>query len=101
MEHALVHLVPLLHSPCQHAMSHTQKKCVCREVISPVDVTSFVMSSCYVTHTHTQCTCREVVTPVDVGPYKVPTGTIVWPMQYALHNSIHNWDQPMEFRPER
>lgn len=29
----------------------------------------------------------------------VPRGVIVWPCLYALHNSVHNWDLPHEFRP--
>ncbi|GLC33832.1 hypothetical protein PLESTB_000509600 [Pleodorina starrii] len=44
---------------------------------------------------------REVTQPTRVGDYVIPPGVIVWPMLYALHNSVHNWDRPEEFRPER
>ena len=36
-----------------------------------------------------------------IGGYQVPKGTIVFIPFTAVHNSIHNWDQPLEFRPER
>lgn len=45
---------------------------------------------------------REVsAASTKVGDFWVPKGVIVWPMQYALHNSQHNWEHPEEFRPER
>ena len=36
-----------------------------------------------------------------VGPYTVPNGTVVGTPLFAIHNTKHNWDEPMEFRPER
>jgi cytochrome P450 len=36
-----------------------------------------------------------------LGPYKVPAGTLVGTPLFAIHNTIHNWDAPEEFRPER
>ncbi|KAG2497951.1 hypothetical protein HYH03_004213 [Edaphochlamys debaryana] len=44
---------------------------------------------------------REVTTPTRVGDYVIPPGVIVWPMLYALHNSVHNWQAPDQFQPER
>eukprot|EP00198_Chlamydomonas_reinhardtii_P014061 XP_001703398.1 cytochrome P450 [Chlamydomonas reinhardtii] len=44
---------------------------------------------------------REVTEPTRVGDFVIPPGVIVWPMLYALHNSVHNWDQPDVFKPER
>jgi hypothetical protein len=35
----------------------------------------------------------------EMGPYKVPEGIVVWPMIYALQNSLHNWDDPEDFNP--
>lgn len=35
----------------------------------------------------------------EVGPYKLPEGIVVWPMIYALQNSINNWDDPEDFNP--
>jgi fatty acid synthase len=35
------------------------------------------------------------------GPYRIPKGTIVATALFAIHNTVHNWDQPQEFRPER
>ncbi|GBF91428.1 cytochrome P450 [Raphidocelis subcapitata] len=36
-----------------------------------------------------------------VGPYTIPSGTIVGTPLFAIHNTIHNWEAPHEFRPER
>jgi cytochrome P450 len=36
-----------------------------------------------------------------VGPYTVPSGTVVGTPLFAIHNTVHNWDAPMEYRPER
>lgn len=36
-----------------------------------------------------------------VGPYKVPAGTVVGTPLFAIQNSIHNWERPEEFMPER
>jgi cytochrome P450 len=44
---------------------------------------------------------RATERPVRVGPYMVPAGTIVATPLFAIHNTIHNWDAPHEFRPER
>lgn len=38
---------------------------------------------------------------MHVGPYKVPKGTLVGTPLFAIHNTVHNWDQPEIFRPER
>lgn len=38
---------------------------------------------------------------MHVGPYKVPAGTLVATPLFAIHNTIHNWDQPEQFMPER
>jgi len=35
------------------------------------------------------------------GPYKIPKGTVVATPLFAIQNTIHNWDSPQEFRPER
>ena len=42
---------------------------------------------------------RETTCVTEIGPYKVPEGIVVWPMIYALQNSISNWDDPQEFNP--
>lgn len=44
---------------------------------------------------------RSAARPVQVGPYTVPAGTIVGTPLFAIHNTIHNWDQPDEYRPNR
>jgi fatty acid synthase len=36
-----------------------------------------------------------------VGPYRVPQGTLVATPLFAIHNTVHNWDQPEQYRPER
>lgn len=36
-----------------------------------------------------------------VGPYNIPPGVLVGVPLYVLHNTKHNWDSPMSFRPER
>lgn len=43
--------------------------------------------------------CSETTTVTEIGPYKVPEGIVVWPMIYALQNSIHNWEDPEDFNP--
>jgi len=35
------------------------------------------------------------------GPYKIPKGTFVATPLFAIHNTIHNWQEPQEYRPER
>jgi fatty acid synthase len=35
------------------------------------------------------------------GPYKIPKGTVVGTPLFAIHNTIHNWQEPEVFRPER
>jgi len=39
--------------------------------------------------------------PTRVGPYMVPAGVVVGTCLFALHNTVHNWEAPQEFRPER
>jgi cytochrome P450 len=36
-----------------------------------------------------------------IGKYTVPPGTIVATPLFAIQNTIHNWDKPEEFIPER
>eukprot|EP00879_Flechtneria_rotunda_P009548 GHRR01009994.1.p1 GENE.GHRR01009994.1~~GHRR01009994.1.p1 ORF type:complete len:439 (+),score=146.14 GHRR01009994.1:585-1901(+) len=36
-----------------------------------------------------------------VGPYKVPAGTVVGTPLFAIQNTVHNWERPDEFMPER
>ena len=36
-----------------------------------------------------------------VGGFTVPSGTIVATPLFAIHNTVHNWDEPHSFRPER
>jgi len=31
----------------------------------------------------------------------VPAGVVVGTCLFALHNTVHNWEAPQEFRPER
>jgi cytochrome P450 len=38
---------------------------------------------------------------MTVGPYRVPQGTLVATPLFAIHNTVHNWDQPEQYRPER
>ena len=35
------------------------------------------------------------------GPYKIPKGTVVGTPLFAIHNTVHNWQEPESFRPER
>jgi cytochrome P450 len=42
---------------------------------------------------------RETTQPTKIGPYTVPKGTLIWPLIYAMQNSIHNWDKAAEFIP--
>ncbi|GLC46900.1 hypothetical protein PLESTB_001281900 [Pleodorina starrii] len=44
-----------------------------------------------------RCTTR----PTRIGPYLVPAGTPIATPLFAIHNTIHNWTDPLEFRPER
>ncbi len=44
---------------------------------------------------------RTTQKAMKVGPYMVPAGTIVATPLFAIQNTIHNWDAPHEFRPER
>lgn len=39
--------------------------------------------------------------PATVGGVRVPPGTVVWVLMYALHNSERLWDRPQEFDPSR
>jgi cytochrome P450 len=39
--------------------------------------------------------------PTKVGPYRIPAGTVVGTPLFAIHNTVHNWDAPHEYRPER
>jgi hypothetical protein len=36
-----------------------------------------------------------------VGKYRVPAGVIVATPLFAIQNTVHNWEAPHEFRPER
>eukprot|EP00879_Flechtneria_rotunda_P000943 GHRR01001075.1.p1 GENE.GHRR01001075.1~~GHRR01001075.1.p1 ORF type:complete len:417 (+),score=135.67 GHRR01001075.1:964-2214(+) len=38
---------------------------------------------------------------MQVGQYKVPEGTLVATPLFAVHNTVHNWEQPERFKPER
>jgi len=44
---------------------------------------------------------RMATKVTKVGPYTVPNGTIVGTPLFAIQNTVHNWDAPHEFRPER
>ncbi|EFJ42950.1 hypothetical protein VOLCADRAFT_96865 [Volvox carteri f. nagariensis] len=44
---------------------------------------------------------RTTDKPTRVGPYVVPSGTPVATALFAIHNTIHNWRDPMTFKPER
>lgn len=39
--------------------------------------------------------------PASIGPYTIPAGTPVALPLFAIHNTIHNWEQPERFAPER
>jgi len=43
----------------------------------------------------------ETTQPTQIGPYVVPKGTLIWPLIYAIQNSVHNWDRVTEFIPVR
>lgn len=36
-----------------------------------------------------------------MGNYRIPKGTMVVPLQWALHMDPNVWDNPQEFRPSR
>jgi cytochrome P450 len=38
---------------------------------------------------------------VNIGPYRVPAYTLVVTPLFAIQNTVHNWEAPHEFRPER
>jgi len=38
---------------------------------------------------------------VTIGPYRVPAYTLVVTPLFAIQNTVHNWEAPHEFRPER
>jgi hypothetical protein len=44
---------------------------------------------------------RVTERPTRVGKYLVPPGVVVGTPLYAIQNTVHNWDAPSEFRPER
>ncbi|KAF6266201.1 cytochrome P450 [Scenedesmus sp. NREL 46B-D3] len=44
---------------------------------------------------------REPTQPTQVGPFTIPAGTIVGTPLFAIQNTIHNWEKPEEFNPER
>uniref|UniRef100_A0A383W6E6 Cytochrome P450 n=1 Tax=Tetradesmus obliquus TaxID=3088 RepID=A0A383W6E6_TETOB len=44
---------------------------------------------------------REPTKVTKVGPYTIPAGTIVGTPLFAIQNTIHNWDKPELFNPER
>eukprot|EP00877_Chromochloris_zofingiensis_P012409 jgi/Chrzof1/7421/Cz02g23030.t1 len=44
---------------------------------------------------------RESTEVTQIGPYKIPEGIVVWPMIYAVQNSVNNWEKPHLFKPER
>ena len=35
-----------------------------------------------------------------MGPYLVPAGTVVGTILFAVHNTRHNWEEPLVFRCE-
>ncbi|PNH05794.1 Cytochrome P450 72C1 [Tetrabaena socialis] len=44
---------------------------------------------------------RVTERPTRVGPYLVPAGTPVGIPLFAIQNTIHNWTDPLHFKPER
>lgn len=39
--------------------------------------------------------------PTRIAGYLVPAGVLVSPCLFSLQNTVHNWEEPLEFRPER
>jgi len=37
----------------------------------------------------------------QIGDYDVPKGTMVIPLQYAIHTDPSYWHDPLSFKPER
>lgn len=56
-------------------------------------------SACGLSACGLACLCSETTGVTEIGPYKVPEGIVVWPMIYALQNSINNWEDPEDFNP--
>ncbi|WIA32107.1 hypothetical protein OEZ86_002958 [Tetradesmus obliquus] len=44
---------------------------------------------------------RMTTKTTKIGPYTVPSGTIVATPLFAIQNTLHNWDKPEDFVPER
>ncbi|KIZ01997.1 putative cytochrome P450 [Monoraphidium neglectum] len=44
---------------------------------------------------------RMATKVTKVGPYTVPSGTVVGTPLFAIQNTVHNWDEPHTYRPER
>ena len=45
--------------------------------------------------------CRMATKTTQVGKYTIPAGTIVATPLFAIQNTVHNWERPEEFMPER
>jgi cytochrome P450 len=44
---------------------------------------------------------RVAGSDIQCGPYKIPKGTVVGTPLFAIQNTVHNWEAPHEYRPER
>lgn len=40
-------------------------------------------------------------TPTKVGAVTLPPRTVVATPLFSIHNTSHNWDSPLQFKPER
>lgn len=41
------------------------------------------------------------VQDTTIGDYDVPKGTMVVPLQWAIHTDPAYWDEPLQYRPDR
>jgi cytochrome P450 len=44
---------------------------------------------------------RVAGSDMHCGPYKIPKGIVVGTPLFAIQNTVHNWESPHEYRPER
>ena len=94
-----------LHAELQSAgLVHTAKtkgRAIAWEDLSLPYLTAVIKECARINPVAADGTLRETVKDTSIGGYWVPKGAMVTIQPAAIQSSIHNWEDPLSFKPDR